>query len=215
MTEQTGNKRLTTLFIDIGGVLLSNGWGHEARQRAAIRFKLDLPELEKRHLLTFATYELGKLTLTDYLGFLVFYEKKAFSMADFRAFMFAQSTPMPAMIALIRQLKQTYQLKIVVVSNEGRELNRHRTQTFALNGFVDCFISSSFVQLRKPDADIYRLALDIAQVSVNEVLYLDDQPLFIDVARKLGIQSICHLDYPTTAAELASLGFSVTHHERV
>lgn len=107
----------------------------------------------------------------------------------------------------------------MVVSNEGRELNRHRSQTFALNGFVDCFISSSFVHLRKPDADMFRLALDIAQVSTDEVLYLDDQPLFVDVARKLGILSICHLDYRTTAAELASLGFSVnvlrTHHERV
>ena len=219
MIVQTGNRLITTLFIDIGGVVLSDGWGHEARQRAAIQFKLDLSELEKRHLLTFATYELGKLTLTDYLDFMVFYEKRAFSMADFQTFMFAQSTPRLDMIALIRQLKQTYPLKIVVVSNEGRELNEHRVKIFALNEFVDCFISSSFVQLRKPDTDMFRLALDIAQVSAEEVLYLDDQPLFVDVARKLGIQSICHLDYPTTAAELASLGFSVnvlrTHHERI
>lgn len=107
MTVQTGNRLITTLFIDIGGVVLSDGWGHEARQRAAIQFKLDLPELEKRHLLTFATYELGKLTLTDYLDFMVFYVKREFSMADFQAFMFAQSTPMPDMIALIRQLKQS------------------------------------------------------------------------------------------------------------
>lgn len=130
-------------------------------------------------------------------------------MADFKAFMLAQSTSRPDMIALMHQLKQTYQLKNVVLSNEGRQLNSHRVQTFALNGFVDCFISYSFVHVRKPDADIFRLALNVAQVSADDVLYLDDQPLFVDVARKLGIQNICHLDYPATAAELALLGFSV------
>lgn len=199
-------QRITTLFLDIGGVLLTNGWGHASRQRAASTFSLDLAELEARHHLTFNTYEVGKLTLVDYLNRLVFYEPRSFTMKMFREFMFAQSTSYPEMIALIKALKEKYQLKIAVVNNEARELNEHRIQTFRLNDFVDFFISSCFVHFRKPDADIFRIALDMAQVPASQVLYIDDQPMFVSVASGLGIQSICHVDYPSTCVQLASYG---------
>ena len=154
---------ITTLFLDIGGVLLTDGWDHHARKRAATNFKLEWAEMEDRHHLTFDTYEEGKLTLEEYLGRVVFYQKRPFTRAQFRRFMFAQSKPYPEMIELVAQLKVRHGLKIVVVSNEARELNAYRIRKFKLDGFVDSFISSCFVHLRKPDADIFRLALDIAQ----------------------------------------------------
>ena len=84
--------------------------------------------------------------------------------------MFAQSKPYPEMIELVARLKVRHGLKIVVVSNEARELNAHRIGTFKLDGFVDVFMSSCFVHLRKPDADIFRLALDIAQVRPEQIV---------------------------------------------
>ena len=197
---------ITTLFIDIGGVLLTNGWGRRSRELAAHTFDLNRADLEDRHHLTFDTYETGKLTLDEYLSRIVFYEPRSFTMDTFRDFMYAQSQPYPEMIALIRHLKETYRLKIAVVSNEGRELNMHRIQTFKLNEFVDFFVSSSFVHLRKPDADIFRLALDIAQVPTNQILYIDDRPLFVSVAGGLGIQGICHDNYEATRLALAGFG---------
>ena len=110
------------------------------------------------------------------------------------------------MLELIAQLKARHRLKIAVVSNEGRELNTYRIREFKLDGFVDFFISSSFVHLRKPDVDIFRLALDIAQVPVNEIVYIENTPLFVQVAEGLGIQSILHTDYRSTCAKLASFG---------
>ena len=86
---------ITTLFLDIGGVLLTDGWDHHARRRAATNFKLNLAEMEDRHHLTFDTYEEGKLTLEEYLGRVVFYQKRPFTRAQFRSFMFAQSKPYP------------------------------------------------------------------------------------------------------------------------
>ena len=151
------------MFLDIGGVLLTNGWDHRARRRAATHFKLQLSEMEDRHHLTFDTYEEGKLTLEEYLGRVVFYRKRPFTRAQFRRFMFAQSKPYPKMIELVARLKVRHGLKIVVVSNEARELNTHRIRTFKLDGFVDAFVSSCFVHIRKPDADIFRLALDLAR----------------------------------------------------
>ncbi len=200
---------VTTLFVDIGGVLLSNGWGVASRQLAAETFGLDAAEMEARHHLFFSTYELGRLSLADYLRQAVFYQPRSFSEADFREFMFAQSRPYPDMLALIPQLKARYHLKIAVVSNEGRELNAYRIHTFGLAKFVDFFVSSSFVGLSKPDVNIFRLALDLAQVPAAQVLYLDDQPLFIDVAAGLGIQGICHKDYPSTCAQLAAFGLTL------
>lgn len=200
---------ITTLFLDIGGVLLTNGWGHESRKLAADTFGLNLVEIEERHHLTFDTYEVGKLTLSEYLSRVVFYKSRSFAPETFREFMFSQSKPYSEMIGLVRQIKERYKLKIAVVSNEGRELNAYRIQTFGLAKFVDFFISSSFVHFRKPDADIFRVALDIAQVPPNQVLYIDDQPMFVSVAEGLGIQGICHVDYSTTCAKLASVGLTV------
>jgi putative hydrolase of the HAD superfamily len=169
-------------------------------------FGLDLNEMEDRHHLTFDTYELGKLTIEEYLSRVVFYEERPFTPAQFRKFMFAQSKPYPTMIELVRRLKARYGLKIVVVSNEARDLNSHRIRKFKLDGFVDCFISSCFVHLRKPDADIFRVALDIAQVPANQVVYIENLLMFVQVAEDLGIRGICHTDYKSTCAKLASFG---------
>ncbi|MGH7991612.1 MAG: HAD-IA family hydrolase, partial [Limisphaerales bacterium] len=178
------------MFLDIGGVLLTDGWNHLARELAAQTFKLDLKETEDRHHLTFDTYEAGKLTLDEYLNRVVFYKKRPFTRADFRKFMFAQSKPFPQMMELVRRLKAKYKLKVAVVSNEGRELNLHRIQKFKLDRFVDFFISSCFVRFRKPDVDIYRLALDVAQVSGDQVVYIEDRPMFVQVAESLDIHGI-------------------------
>jgi putative hydrolase of the HAD superfamily len=197
---------ITTLFLDIGGVLLTDGWDHHARKRAATHFKLKWAEMEQRHSLNFDTYEEGMLALEEYLNRVVFYQNRPFTRIEFRRFMFAQSQPYPKMIELVRKLKARYGLKIVVVSNEARELNAYRIRKFKLDRFVDAFISSCFVHLRKPDADIFRLALDIAQVPARQVVYIEDTPMFVQVAEGLGIRSILHTDYKSTCATLASLG---------
>ena len=193
-----------TLFLDIGGVLLTNGWDHRARKRAATHFKLDWAEIQERHELNFETHEEGKITFKEYLDRVVFYQKRPFSRAEFQRFMFAQSKPDAGMIELVRNLKAKYRLKIIVVSNEAREVNAYRIRQFKLDGFVDAFISSCFVHLRKPDADIFRLALDIAQVPTRHIVYIENTSLFVQVAESLGIRSILHTDYKSTASKLAS-----------
>ena len=120
--------------------------------------------------------------------------------------MFAQSKPYAEMIELIRNLKAKYGLKIIVVSNESRELNAYRIRQFKLAGFVDAFISSCFVRLRKPDADIFKLALDIAQTPTRQIVYIENTPLFVQIAEGLGIRSILHTDYKSTCAKLAAFG---------
>ncbi len=111
---------ITTLFLDVGGVLLTNGWGHQSRALAAKVFDLNPADMEDRHHLTFDTYEVGKLTLEEYLDRTVFYQERPFTRDQFREFMFAQSQPYPEMIALVRHLKSRHALRIAVVNNEAR-----------------------------------------------------------------------------------------------
>ncbi len=199
---------ITTLFLDIGGVLLTNGWDHNIRMRAAEKFGLDYEEMNERHHLTFDTYEEGKLSLDGYLNRVVFYQERPFSRDEFKAYIHAQSQPYPEMIELMRGLKAHYSLKVAAVSNEGRELTVYRVQKFKLGAFIDFFVSSCFVHYRKPDEDMFRIALDIAQASPQQVIYIDDRPMFVEVARSLEIKGIIHKDYETTRKALEAIGLS-------
>jgi putative hydrolase of the HAD superfamily len=199
---------ITTLFLDIGGVLLTNGWDRNARMQAAERFRLDYGEMDERHHLTFDTYEVGKLSLDDYLHRVVFFEPRSFTPQDFREFMFAQSKPLGEMIELVKQVKASNQLRVATVSNEGRELTMHRIETFRLKEFVDFFISSCFVHYRKPDVDMFNIALDTAQAKTGEVVYVEDRELFAEVAKSMGIHTILHREVSATRTELARYGLT-------
>jgi len=200
--------RITALFLDIGGVLLTNGWDRDMRRRAAAQFGLDLPEMEERHRLVFDMYEEGKSSLDDYLTKTVFYQPRTCTPEEFKAFMFAQSQPYADMVELIQTLKLRHRLKVVAVNNEGRELNAYRIQTFRLGELFDAFVCSCFVHCRKPDPDIFRLALDVAQVPPPQIAYLDDRALFAEVARDLGLQAIHHTGYESTRAAFAALALT-------
>lgn len=200
---------ISTLFLDIGGVLLSDGWDHYSRKAAAKLFNLDYSDMEERHRINFETYELGKMTFKEYLNRVIFYKKQSFLSNDFKKFIYQQSTSHPKMIALFIHLKKEYGLKIGVISNEGRELNEYRIKKFKLNRFIDFFISSSFVNMRKPDTAIFRMALDIAQVNVSESIFIDNQPLFVKIAQEFGMKGICHSDYESTVLKLHSFGLDM------
>lgn len=205
-TTMKRTKQIKCLFLDIGGVMLTDGWDESARRRAAVKFDLDFSEMNHRHHIVFATYEEDKLTADEYLSQAVFFEERPFTQDQFREFMFAQSKADPDTIELIRTLKAKYGLKTVVVSNEARELNAYRIRKFKLDEFIDVFVSSCFVGMRKPDADIFRLALDIAQVPPDQIVYIENTAMFVDIAEEMGIRSILHADYESTRVKLEEFG---------
>jgi putative hydrolase of the HAD superfamily len=195
-------KNITTFFLDIGGVLLTNGWDRHARHLAVEKFGLDEQEVNERHHLTFDTYEEGKLSLVQYMERVIFYEKRNFTPAEFKAFMFSQSQKLPDMMEYMQNLKEKYKLTFTAVSNEGRELTEYRIKHFKLNNLFDSFVASSYVHFRKPDEDMYKMALDVSQVEPENVLYFDDRHMFVEVAAGLGINGIHHTSYETTKKEL-------------
>ena len=186
MTEN----KITTLFLDIGGVLLTNGWGRGSRRLASEKFGLDLVELNERHHLTFDTYEMGKLTLDEYLKRTVFYQPRDFSTDEFKTYMYEQSQPYEENITFFKELKAQHKLRVVAVNNEGRELNEYRIRHFKLNELFDAFASSCYVKFRKPDVDIFRIACDLALTAPEQAIMVDDRQMFVEVASTIGLKCV-------------------------
>jgi putative hydrolase of the HAD superfamily len=195
------HNKIRALFVDIGGVVLTNGWEHKSRLLACQKFSLDPEQMEKRHSLTFDTYEIGKISLDEYIRRVAC----GVSCEEFREFMFSQSEPFEDMLELLAEVKAKHGLKVVAVSNEGRELTEYRIDKFKLDKVFDTFVSSCFVGLRKPDFGIYRLATDLAHVKPSSGIYIDDRPLFVEVAHSLGLYSIHHTNVFETKSQLERL----------
>ncbi|HTP86457.1 MAG TPA: HAD family phosphatase [Bryobacteraceae bacterium] len=194
------------LFVDIGGVLATNGWDTESREAAVEHFNLDEKLIDSRHRLMFELFETGKISWMQYMERVVFNVPRPFTYDEFTRFVLAHSRPYPDMIDLVRRVKENHKLKVVVVSNEGRELTEYRLKLLDLASVVDVFVCSCFVRLRKPDLDIFRLACDLAQVGPQEVVYLEDRAMFVEVAATLGIRGIVVRGVDNTRAALAALG---------
>lgn len=185
------------LLTDIGGVLLTNGWDGAARKRAIAHFSLDPKEVDERHRQIYDTYESGKIALSDYLQHVIFYEPRPFSESDFYAFMQQQSAPLEGALELYRECKEQG-VQIGAISNEGKDLGSYRVQKFNMREFIDFFVISGFVGLRKPDPEIFTLALGVAQVNKEDVLYVDDRELLVSIAKSYGIPSYQHVSVSAT-----------------
>jgi len=186
------------IFLDIGGVLLNNGWGQESRQKAARVFGIDFAEMEALHHFIFNVYEISSITLDEYLDRVVFNHPRNFTKGDFKTFMFDQSAELPDMLQWLKEWKKTCGLPIFSINNEGRELNNFRINKFGLHQCFDAFISSCEVGMRKPDPGIFTLAMGIAQASPEQCIYFDDRPMLIQAAQNLGIRSFHHQSFSVT-----------------
>lgn len=193
-------------FFDIGGVLLTNAWGHESRQKAAQKFAIDYSEMDALHAFIFNVYEIGSITLDEYLDTVVFNHPRDFSREEFKEFMLAESVELPGTLEwLIEWKRNNSDFKTIAINNEGKELNDYRIKKFRLHRFFDAFISSNEVGMRKPDPGIFRLALGVAQASAEECYYFDDRPMLVAAAKKLGINAFHHQGFESTKKVLENL----------
>ncbi|MCA0269189.1 MAG: HAD-IA family hydrolase [Bacteroidetes bacterium] len=181
---------LTHVFFDIGGVLGTNGWSAAQRTAAMQRFGIE-PEMETRHLAVTVAFESGQLTLDAYLDAVVFDRPRAFSRADFEAFVLAQSAPFRPVLDVVRSLRQRYpDLRLGTMNNESDRLNRHRIETFGLTGLMDVFASSCWLGAVKPDPVFFRRALGVAGADAAHSLFFDDREVNVEAARSVGLDAV-------------------------
>lgn len=194
------------LFSDIGGVLLTNGWGHESRKAASKKFGIEYNEMDLLHDFIFNVWEMGKISLDDYLDTIVFNHPRKFSREQFKEFMLAQSLELPGTLQwLIAWKNKNHFIKTISINNEPKELNEYRIKKYNLHNFFDAFVSSCEVGMRKPDPGIFRLALGIAQAQPDECLYFDDRVMLVDAAKKEGIHAHHHTSFEDTKKIINSL----------
>jgi putative hydrolase of the HAD superfamily len=200
----------STIFFDIGGVLLTDGWGHESRRAAASQFGLDWEEYADRHERVGHQIETSGLTLDQYLERTIFYRPRDFSREDFRDFIFAQSRPKPDSLAIVAELARTGKYLLATINNEILELNLYRVEHFGLRSFFTAFFSSCFLGLRKPDEAIYRLALEVSQRRPEECIFIDDRQVNLECPQELGLKTIRFYDAARLKSDLnqAGIGFS-------
>lgn len=190
--------KIKVIFLDIGGILLTNGWGHESRQKAAMTFGFDYKEMEILHNFIYNVFEIGSISLDEYLDTVLFHCPRDFTKAEFKEFMYAQSVELPGMLTWLKSWKRKTDLPVFAISNESREINDYRIQTFNLHEIFNGFFSSCYVGVRKPDPRIFKRALEITQVKPEECIYFDDRTMLVKVAEKLGINSIEHKTFDGT-----------------
>ncbi len=198
--------RITALFWDVGGVLLTNAWDHEERRQTLKHFGLDEAEFESRHEMLVSSFERGKITLQDYLERTIFYRPRSFTIEAFTQHMLSLSQPDPEVLQFAKELARSCKYLMSTINNESKELNLFRIQTFGLREIFSLFVSSCFVGLRKPEEGIYRLALEITQRPPEECCFIDDRPLNLDSAAKLGMHVIQMENAKQLQQEFAKLG---------
>ena len=198
--------RISAIFWDVGGVLLANGWDRAQREKALEQFQLDREEFNDRHEMLVSSFERGKISLDEYLDRTIFYRSRPFTRDKFRQFMFALSQPKSDELAVAQELSRSGKYLMSTINNESREMNLYRIEKFGLREIFDIFISSCFVGLRKPERDIYRLALEITQKVPAQCCFIDDRDLNLESAEKLGMQTIRMQTVEQLRQELRKLG---------
>jgi putative hydrolase of the HAD superfamily len=201
--------QITAIFWDVGGVLLTNAWDREQRQRALEHFKLDEAEFDDRHDMVISSFERGKISLDEYLQRTIFYRKRSFTAAEFREHMFSLSQPVPDVLELARRLAKLAKYLMCAINNESKELNEYRIRAFGLREIFTLFLSSCYVGLRKPEEGIYQMALDVTQKMPEECCFVDDRSLNLEAAERLGMQTIRLESAEKLRGEFQKLGIKV------
>ena len=200
---------ITTMFWDIGGVILTNGWDRNSRKEAVETFQLDWEEFHDRHELSFPAFDAGQISLNEYLDRTIFYRTRKFTREEFTAFMFAQSKEFPESRAILDACVQTKKYFVGAINNEPLELNQYRIEAFHLRRSFQVFFSSCYVHSRKPEEGIFRVALAVTHRAPEECVFIDDRPLNLEAPRRLGLSVIHYQSSNQLRTDLRNLQVEV------
>ncbi|MGY0196313.1 HAD family hydrolase [Leptothrix sp. BB-4] len=113
--------------------------------------------------------------------------------------------PLPDTVAWIGRLHQAGH-RLFYLSNMPAPFADHLQATHAFLGQFEDGVFSGRVQLAKPDAAIFRLALDRFGIAAEDTVFLDDHVANVDAARALGLHAVLFENAAQAARELAAFG---------
>ncbi len=89
---------------------------------------------------------------------------------------------------IARRLKNGYNL--AVLSNDVSEWSAYLREKFAIDDVIEFSIISGDVKCRKPDIEIYQLAVNKAKVNAADCVFIDDRDKNLIPAMDLGMKVI-------------------------
>ncbi|MBT8213395.1 MAG: HAD-IA family hydrolase [Acidimicrobiia bacterium] len=197
---------VSTLFFDIGGVLLTNGWDRHSRRAAIDELGLDWEEFQDRHDFVADAFETDAIDLDTYLERTVFYRSRPFTQDEMVDCMYRQSKRLGDTLDFVHELARSGEYVLATLNNESRAINEHRIDEFGLRDIFSVFVSSCYVGAKKPDEEIYRLALDLTQKTATECVFIDDRALNLECATSTGMRTIHFESAEQLEADLAAVG---------
>jgi putative hydrolase of the HAD superfamily len=198
-----------TIFWDVGGVLLTNGWDEGQRKEVLAKFGVDGDAFEERHAAANDAWEKGKIDLGEYLRRTVFYEPRKFSAAEFYAAIKAKSSVLPdSAMGILSGLSAQGKYRNVMLNNESRELNDFRIEKFGMRRMFDFYLSSCYIGLRKPDAKMFLMAIETTQTRGKQTVFIDDRESNVEAAREAGMQAVLYEGPAKLKSSLAKFGIA-------
>jgi putative hydrolase of the HAD superfamily len=196
---------ISTIFCDVGGVLLTDGWGHESRKLAAQTFQFDWEEFEALHHPLAEPLDSGLINVSYYLDQVLFYKERSFSRDQFFEFMKEQSKPFLDRLDVMSDVASSNKYLMATINNESIDLNLFRIQKFKLADHFKLFFSSCYMRCRKPGKEIFANALHITNKQPQECVFIDDRDENLKAPRDLGMQTIQCIDGKQLRAALVQL----------
>jgi len=114
---------------------------------------------------------------------------------------------------IINLLRNRY--KLAILSNHAKEWSEYMKQKFDLFKSFDPIIFSCDVGFRKPDPQIYEMALERLKCDPEECIFIDDKKRNTDAAEKLGMKGIVFEQASRLLEDLLILGLELKPKEGV
>jgi FMN phosphatase YigB (HAD superfamily) len=208
---------IKTIFWDIGGVLLTNGWDRYQRARVLTPLGVDLEEYEPRHEVANYYWERGYIDARAFFAQTVFAGKpRQFTFEELWPRVCAESKVLHPgsfdILQSLQALRVSGQFNLATLNNESLELNEYRLDAFHLRSCFDFFVCSGYVHEMKPLADIYRAAILISGQPASSAVFIDDKQENIDAARAHGMHGIRFESPEQLRSSLAKLGIALDEH---
>ena len=99
--------------------------------------------------------------------------------------------------------------RLFALSNTNALYIEYIKQTFPSLGFFEGWVASCDVGFRKPDPQIYALALERAGVEPSQAVYIDDRPELVEAGKSVGLTAIRFQNSNQLEQDLRDAGFNV------
>lgn len=187
---------ICAVFFDFGGVIQRTEF-QAPRQQLAQRYNMDYDDIDKLVFgggpnSTAARASIGEIDVRDHWKAIAKRLRiKESEIAEFESEFFAGDVLDMSIISYLRSLRPRF--KTGLISNAWSDMRDYLVRK-KIDDTFDTLTISAEVGIAKPEAKIYHLALEQAQVKANEAVFVDDMPANIEACQQVGMKGILFKD---------------------